>query len=46
VDRYPLEAFDVAVEQAGFHLEQRFATWDLRPWSAHSDFAVSILRST
>jgi len=46
VDRYPLEAFDVAVEQAGFHLEQRFATWDLRPWNAHSDFAVSILRST
>jgi len=46
VDRYPLEAFDVAVEQAGFHLEQRFATWDLQPWNAHSDFAVSILRST
>lgn len=46
VDRYPLEAFDVAVEQAGFHLEQRFATWDLRPWKSDSEFAVSILRST
>jgi len=46
VDRYPLEAFDVAVQQAGFHLEQRFATWDLRPWTVDSDFAVSILRST
>ena len=46
VDRYPLEAFDVAIEQAGFHLEQRFATWDLRPWKSDSEFAVSILRST
>ena len=46
VDRYPLEAFDVAVAQAGFHLEQRFATWDLRPWKSGSEFAVSILRST
>lgn len=46
VDRYPLEEFDVAVRHAGFYLEQRFATWDLRPWVHDSDFAVSILRST
>jgi hypothetical protein len=25
-------------------LEQRFATWDLRPWSDEADFAVSLLR--
>ena len=46
VDRYPLDAFDLAVHEAGFDLEQRFATWDLRPWRSDSDFAVSILRST
>jgi SAM-dependent methyltransferase len=46
VDRYPLESFDFALQQAGFELEQRFATWDLRPWTHASDFAVSILRST
>jgi hypothetical protein len=25
-------------------LEHRFGTWDLRPWSAGNDFAVSVLR--
>jgi len=26
-------------------LEHRFATWDLKPWRADADFAVSILRN-
>ncbi|MEO8107857.1 MAG: class I SAM-dependent methyltransferase [Actinomycetes bacterium] len=41
---YPLERFDDDVLAAGLHLEQRFATWDLRPWCASSEFAVSLLR--
>jgi len=45
VARYPLGLFDEAVAQAGWVLEQRFATWDLRPWRAGDDFAVSILRN-
>jgi hypothetical protein len=44
VDRYALSDFDRDLEQAGFVLESRFATWDLRPWTAGSEFAVSILR--
>ena len=30
---------------AGLHLEHRFATWDLRPWSPSADFAVSVIRT-
>jgi len=41
---YPLEAFDADVASAGFTLEHRFATWDLRPWKDGGDFAVSVLR--
>lgn len=36
--------FDAHVAAAGLRVEQRFATWDLRPWSEDSDFAVSVLR--
>ena len=35
---------DAAGPGAGLRLEHRFATWDLRPWAADSDFCVSILR--
>lgn len=35
---------DEASPAAGLRLEQRFATWDLRPWTADSDFCVSVLR--
>ena len=45
VDRYPLDDFDRDLTRAGFTLESRFATWDLRPWHRDSDFAVSILRN-
>jgi SAM-dependent methyltransferase len=41
---YSVTAFDQHLADAGFRLEHRFATWDLRPWSSESDFAVNILR--
>lgn len=37
---------DEAAPAAGLRLEHRFATWDLRPWHEHADFAVSVLRRT
>lgn len=43
-DRYEMEEFDKHLTGAGFTLEHRFATWDLRPWRADADFAVSVLR--
>jgi len=39
-----LDAFDAAVSAAGLVLEQRFATWDLVPYSSAADFAVTFLR--
>lgn len=41
---YPLAGFDADLAAAGFRLEHRFATWDLRPWRSDADFAVSVLR--
>jgi SAM-dependent methyltransferase len=41
---YALGSFDADVRAAGFVLEHRFATWDLRPWHDGADFAVSVLR--
>jgi SAM-dependent methyltransferase len=38
-----LSSFDAAVDGAGLVLEQRFATWDLRPFSDTADFAVTFL---
>ena len=43
-DRYGMAAFDRHLADAGFMMEHRFATWDLRPWRPDADFAVSILR--
>ncbi|MET0468574.1 MAG: class I SAM-dependent methyltransferase [Aeromicrobium sp.] len=40
----PIASFDAAVAGAGLVLEQRFATWDLVPFSAAADFAVTFLR--
>jgi SAM-dependent methyltransferase len=45
-DRYDIAAFDRHLVDAGFTLEHRFATWDLRPWHPDADFAVSVLRNT
>lgn len=44
-ERYPVQEFDRDLSSAGFILENRFATWDLRPWDADADFAVSVLRN-
>ncbi len=43
-DRYDMMEFDRHLRAAGFDLEHRFATWDLRPWRPDADFAVSVLR--
>ena len=43
-DRYDMGAFDRHLADAGFTLEHRFATWDLRPWRVDAEFAVSVLR--
>jgi len=43
--RLTLEDFDEAAADAQLRLEHRFATWDLKPWRADADFAVSILRN-
>ena len=41
---YALADFDVHAAQVGLHREQRFATWDLRPWHDGAGFAVTVLR--
>ncbi|MBM0202100.1 class I SAM-dependent methyltransferase [Micromonospora noduli] len=41
---YPLTAFDADAVAAGLRVEQRFATWDLRPWRDDAPFAVTVLR--
>jgi len=41
---YRLEDFDAHCARAGLALEQRFATWDLRPWAVDAEFAVTIAR--
>jgi SAM-dependent methyltransferase len=43
--RLDVAVFDGHVDAAGFVLEHRFATWDLRPWRPDVDFAVSVLRN-
>lgn len=44
VDRLDLGEFDRSAEQAGLRVEHRFGTWDLKPFDASSDFAVTVLR--
>ncbi|MEU7827241.1 class I SAM-dependent methyltransferase [Catellatospora sp. NPDC049133] len=41
---YAVADFDAHAAQAGLLVEQRFATWDLRPWREDADFAVTVLR--
>lgn len=41
---YSLEAFDTDIAAAGLRIDQRFGTWDLRPFTTGSDFAVTVLR--
>jgi|SRR5690625_1634375 len=42
--RLSLDDFDAGVAQAGLRIDNRFESWDLRPWHDDADFAVSILR--
>lgn len=42
---YRLDDFDADAAAAGFAPEQRFATWDLRPWHPGAGFAVTVLRT-
>ncbi len=39
-----LTDFDQYAAAAGWRLEHRFATWDLKAWHQDADFAVSVLR--
>jgi 2-polyprenyl-3-methyl-5-hydroxy-6-metoxy-1,4-benzoquinol methylase len=41
---YELPDFDRHSAAAGLVTEQRFATWDLRPWRSDSPFSVTVLR--
>lgn len=41
---YAVADFDAHAAAAGLLMEQRFATWDLRPWHPGADFAVTVLR--
>ncbi len=41
---YSVDAFDRDCRDAGLLVEQRFATWDLRPWCPEDAFAVTIVR--
>jgi SAM-dependent methyltransferase len=45
VDRgYSVSDFDEHVASADLLVEQRFATWDLQPWTPQSAFCVTVLR--
>jgi len=41
---YTRAVFDADLEAVGLRVEQRFATWDLRPLSGDPDYAVTIAR--
>ena len=43
---YTLKQFDADIASAGLLVDQRFATWDLRPFTTTSDFNVTILRAS
>jgi SAM-dependent methyltransferase len=43
-ERLNVDEFDRYATLAGFDIENRFSTWDLRPWQDDSAFAVTILR--
>ncbi|MET0433687.1 MAG: class I SAM-dependent methyltransferase [Cellulomonas sp.] len=40
---YAFEALDVDAAAAGFVVQHRFATWDLRPFGPDADFLVAVL---
>jgi 2-polyprenyl-3-methyl-5-hydroxy-6-metoxy-1,4-benzoquinol methylase len=42
---YTVDEFDGDLEAVGLSVEQRFSTWDLRPWRADADWAVTVARA-
>ncbi|VTR76994.1 class I SAM-dependent methyltransferase [Cellulomonas hominis] len=40
---YAFDALDEDARTAGFTIQHRFATWDLRPFGPESDFLVAVL---
>jgi len=42
---YAVTDFDAHAAAAGLSVEQRFSTWDLRPWRPESEFTVTVLRT-
>ena len=41
---YSVDSFDRHIDAAQLHVDNRFSTWDLRPFRADSDYVVTILR--
>ncbi|WP_164873367.1 class I SAM-dependent methyltransferase [Rhodococcus xishaensis] len=41
---YSVDEFDLDLAAVGLMLEQRYATWDLRPWHEGADWAVTVAR--
>lgn len=41
---YPIERFDDDIAAVGLGVDQRFATWNLDPFTKDSDFSVTVLR--
>jgi 2-polyprenyl-3-methyl-5-hydroxy-6-metoxy-1,4-benzoquinol methylase len=42
---YQVDDFDRHLAATGLDVEQRFATWDLRPWTRQSPFSVTVVRA-
>ena len=43
---YAFDAFEQDLHRAGLTIEHRFASWDMRPYTEHSDFLVCVAAST
>ncbi|HEX5613795.1 MAG TPA: class I SAM-dependent methyltransferase [Acidimicrobiia bacterium] len=41
---YTFDDFEADATSSGLEFDLRLATWDLRPWTAESDFIVAVLR--
>lgn len=41
---YPVAAFEADCQAAGLVISQRFATWQLAPWSSDADFLVAFVQ--
>ncbi len=43
--QYTVGMFDEDLTSVGLTVEHRFSTWDLRPWRANADWAVTVARA-